>query len=192
MEAEQAAGTMVTIGGIEFAAASAALDLSGSSLGPGSPALLGELGAALPRLPHLAELDLSNNPIVTGGDGEDDVGGLVRLLPLLEACRSLTSVSLAECGLGAAAAAVLAERAAAGGGPGRDDDAAPGLLLRSLTLSGNRGIKDQGMVPLLGALAHRQLTSLDLSACGLGPPRCGLWRHVRHLCRAAALPERAR
>ena len=37
-----------------------------------------------------------------------------------------------------------------------------------------------------------QLTSLDLSVCGLGPPRCGLWRHVRHLCRAAALPEPAR
>lgn len=147
---------MLTIGAREFEATSTRVDLAGCDLGVGCPAAMRELAGALPRMPHLNSLDLSRNALCEADGAElSEFAGLVSVLAV---CDSLTSLNLAECGLGTDAAALLATSQS---------------RLRSLAVSGNPRIRDQGMVPLLGSMCGRQVVSLDLSNCGLGPPRYG-------------------
>ena len=147
---------MLTIGAREFEATSTRVDLAGCGLGVGNPAAMRELAAALPRMPRLDSLDLSRNALCEADGAE--LSEFAGLLSVLVVCDSLTALNLAECGLGTDAAGLLA---------------ASRSRLRSLAVPGNPRIRDQGMMPLLGSLCHRQVVSLDLSDCGLGPPRCG-------------------
>ncbi len=165
----------VTIAARDFEATSIRLDLADCGLGVDSPAAMRELATALPTMPHLNELDLSRNALCE----DAELGEFAGLLPVLAACDSLMSLNLAGCGLGTDAASLLADSVVRH----RDGLAAASWpTLRSLSVSGNPKIRDQGMVPLLGSLSGRQLDSLDLSECGLGPPRYGRSIAALHCC----------
>lgn len=161
----RALGTMLSIGARDFEASSTRVDLSGCDLGVGSPAVMRELADALPRMPGLATLDLSHNVLCDG----TELSELAGLLPVLAACDSLTSLNLGECGLDASAAVLLADIVVSH----ERSSAVAAERLCSLSVSGNPRIRDHGMVPLLRSLQHRRVVSLDVSDCGLGPPRCG-------------------
>jgi hypothetical protein len=156
----------VSIGARDFETSCTRLDLADCGLGVGNPAAMRELAAALLAIPHLQELDLSRNALCAVAE----LGEFAGVLPVLAACDSLMSLNLTDCGLGTDAATLLADSVVRRGG---GVAAAGWSRLCSVSVSGNPEIRDQGMVPLLESLGGRQLDSLDLADCGLGPPRYG-------------------